>query len=103
MRDSHSLSDLESNINKLLKRFDEIKETNNMLEERILEYKQKLLSEQKKSVSYKEECERIKVLNAMLGNTENKRLLKTKFNRIIKEVDSCIVELKTKVEFESKG
>lgn len=48
------------------------------------EKNQKLLEEQKK----------IKLESAISGNPEHNRLMKSHINRLIKEIDACMVQLK---------
>ncbi len=43
----------------------------------------------------KEENKKLKVVSAISGNEEYKRLMKLQLNKLIKEIDLCILELKT--------
>lgn len=42
----------------------------------------------------KDENDRLKVANALLGNEEHRRLMKLRVNKLIKELDVCIAQVK---------
>lgn len=84
---------LESNFNKLLSEYEELKTENNFLKEQ----QQKLeatISEQRQVINdLKEEYETLKVANAIVGSKEDKHLTKLKINTLIREIDKCLVQL----------
>ncbi len=43
-----------------------------------------------------EENKKLKIVSAISGNQEYRKLMKLKLNKLIKEVDLCIVEVKSK-------
>jgi len=44
----------------------------------------------------KNENEQLKVANALLGDEEHRRLMKLRVNKLIKELDVCIAQVKNK-------
>lgn len=90
-QDLLALSDKISSISLL---FQKLREENAEMQDELVKLRKHLKEERWKTLEYKEEFERMKVVNAILGSTENKRLMKTKMNKIIKEVDACIAQLK---------
>lgn len=70
----------------LSQKYTELSEKYTLLEEKyegMKEENQKLLEEQK----------RIKLISAISGNPEHNRLMKNHINRLIKEIDACIMML----------
>ena len=84
---------LESQVFKLLKRQDflEKKLKDVEFENSKFNENQKLLY--KKIQHLATENDQLKTANAMLGSKDYKRETKLKINRLIREVDSCIVQL----------
>lgn len=84
---------LESQVFKLLKRQDDLEKNLNhvRLENSKLEENQKLLYKNIQQLTT--DNEQLKTANAMLGSKDYKRETKLKINRLIREVDSCIVHL----------
>ena len=95
------LSQLENN-NDILKRANNSeKETEsfqkelNSLKEENARLKNKLRDSQANNLNLNEEVKRLKVVNAMSGSQEYKQMMKQRMNKLIKEVDSCIAQIKT--------
>lgn len=73
---------------------DDLKSQNDYLR-KSLEENQKRLNELEKL--YKEletENKRIKVVSAISGNEEYKKIMKLQMNKLIREIDTCIIQLK---------
>lgn len=75
-------------LDALNKEIDSLKEENARL-------KNKLRDSQTNNLNLNEEVKRLKVVNAMSGNQEYKQMMKQRMNKLIKEVDSCIAQIKT--------
>lgn len=74
------------NYKNLLQEYAELSDKYALLEKKYEEERenvQKLLEEQKK----------IKLISAVSGNPEHNKLMKSHINRLIKEIDACIVLL----------
>ena len=95
------LSQLENN-NDILKRannsekeFESFQKELNSLKEENARLKNKLRDSQANNLNLNEEVKRLKVVNAMSGNQEYKQMMKQRMNKLIKEVDTCIAQIKT--------
>lgn len=95
------LSQLENN-NDILKRannsekeFESFQKELNSLKEENARLKNKLRDSQANNLNLNEEVKRLKVVNAMSGNQKYKQMMKQRMNKLIKEVDSCIAQIKT--------
>ncbi len=89
------IDSLKNNILFLLEHNQKLEEENLRLQEYV---KEKAESEKKylKDVhSLEEENKKLKVVSAISGNEEYKKLMKLQLNKLIKEIDLCIIELKT--------
>ena len=86
---------LESKVLNLLENYQNIKTELAKLEEDNLRLKNKLRDSQVQTLNLTEEVKRLKVVNAMSGNQEYKKMMKLKMNKLIKDVDSCIAQIKT--------
>ena len=84
---------LEHRINTLLKRYQAIKERNELLEGTIIA----LDGENKKLKGVIEDRQKeintLKTANALLGSNEYKKETKLKINTLIREIDACMVSL----------
>jgi predicted nuclease with TOPRIM domain len=87
------VKELESSTFKLMQR-------NKNLESEMILFRNKLKDLEKKNKSLEKayrhleaENESLKSVNAMLGSKEYKRETKLKINRLIREIDSCIINL----------
>lgn len=86
---------IERKVLDLLENYQNIKQEIAKLEEDNLRLKNKLRDSQLHNLELMEEVKRLKVVNAMSGNQEYKEMMKLKMNKLIKEVDSCIAQIKT--------
>ena len=85
------LKGTENSIQELEKLQNEI----NSLKEENARLKNKLRDSQANNLNLNEEVKRLKVVNAMSGNQEYKQMMKQRMNKLIKEVDTCIAQIKT--------
>ena len=94
------LQDLENNFlvleKKVLNLHKNYKNLNEQFIELSLEYEQmkkKYEEERKKNQELAEEQKNIKLYSALSGNSDHNRLMKNHINRLVKEVDTCILQL----------
>lgn len=95
------LSELENNFMQLEKKIYKLHKKHTTLLEKYddlsNEYKQlqgDYDEERKKNRVLTEEQKNLKLYSAIGGNAEHNRLMKTHLNKLIKEVDICIAELR---------
>lgn len=97
MSDNGSLlSKLEKETSTLISAYIALKEENSFLKEELKQTKQKLAESKAQTRELEEINKEIKVVNAMLGSEEHRRLMKLKINKLIREVDTCISEVKNR-------
>lgn len=84
---------LESHTFKLVKNYDAVKEDLKTSELEIKELKDQINALNNKISSLTTENEQLKTTNAILGSKDYKKETKLKINRLIREVDNCIVQL----------
>lgn len=84
---------LESHTFKLVKNYDAVKEDLKTSELEIKELKDQIKALNNKISSLTTENEQLKTTNAILGSKDYKKETKLKINRLIREVDNCIVQL----------
>lgn len=94
------LQDLENNFlvleKKVLNLHKNYKNLNEQFVELSLEYEQmkkKYEAEKFKNQELAEEQKNIKLYSALSGNSDHNRLMKNHINRLVKEVESCIMQL----------
>lgn len=85
---------LEQKLYQLVDAYRNIKKKNATLEEEIETLKQSLKESRTEVMRLKDENDRLKVANALLGNEEHRRLMKLRVNKLIKELDVCIAQVK---------
>ncbi|MCX2764457.1 hypothetical protein [Aquimarina muelleri] len=87
------IDSLENKINKLLHKYEFMKQQNADLKEKIarLESNSELQIDQLRQ--WEEKFSALKNANAMLGSDEHKRETKLKINALIREIDMCIAQL----------
>ncbi len=87
-------SELDKQIDSLIRAYNVLKSENSLLKNELKQSQNKL-AESKAQVRELEEINKqLKVDNAMLGSDEHRRLMKLKMNKLIREVDICISEVK---------
>lgn len=89
----NNFSQLERRILMLKKNHQKLREEYESLSNDFQEMKMKYEAERKKNQELAEEQKNIKLQSAISGNPEHNRLMKNHINRLIKEVDYCIVQL----------
>ncbi|MDV3628142.1 hypothetical protein CMU78_07635 [Elizabethkingia anophelis] len=94
------LKDLESNFVSLEKKilrltanYKNLSEKYAELSDKYEKLRMKYEDESSKNEELQEEQRRIKLMSAISGNPEHNRLMKNHINRLVKEIDSCIVQL----------
>ena len=95
MEEIKKINALESKVIDLLENYQNIKKELASLEEENTRLRNKLRDSQVQNLNLMDEVKRLKVVNAMSGNQEYKKMMKLKMNKLIKEVDSCIAQIKT--------
>ncbi len=85
---------LEQKLYQLIGAYQNIKKEKKTLEEEFEALKQNLKSSRADVLKLKDETEKLKVANAMLGDSEHRRLMKLRVNKLIKELDVCIAQVK---------
>lgn len=85
---------LERAVKGLLAAYKDIKRQKETLEQEIEVLNKKLGISQSDILAMKNENERMKMVSAMLGDENHKRLMKTRVNRLVKELDNCISQIK---------
>lgn len=89
---------LERNIRRLVEEHRVLKEINEALSEEIEVLKSSLKTSRQEHLTLKDENEQLKVANAMLGNEEHRRLMKLRVNKLIKELDVCMAQIKNELK-----
>lgn len=85
--------ELESNLLKLIKRFEESKLENETLKTQLFEKDSLILNQNLELKNLKNHIDSVKITNSLLGSDEYKRDTKLKINTLIREIDNCIVQL----------
>lgn len=85
---------LEQKLYQLVDAYRNIKKEKESLEEEVEALKKNLKSSREDFLQLKDDNDRLKVANAMLGDEEHRRLMKLRVNKLIKELDVCIAQVK---------
>lgn len=94
MNDLSKLIDsLEVKFFKLNQKVVQLEKKNEELRELLVQSESKLITQQEENSELKEQLEKLKMVNALLGSEENKRETKLKINSLIREIDYCIAQL----------
>lgn len=89
-----NFSDLEKKIIHLQDRFKKVSESYHTLSRDYEVLKKKYEEEKKNNQILAEDNKNIKLHSAIAGNPEHNRLMRSHLNRLIKEVDTCIAQIK---------
>lgn len=89
-----NLNILEQKLKELVGAFGDIREEKENLELEVSKLKENLKTLRSEMIEMKDENDRLKVANALLGNEEHRRLMKIKVNKLIRELDGCISQIK---------
>jgi len=84
---------LESSLDALLKRYDDLKEKQVQLERELANLRNQQQKDQEEIDVWKQRFESLKMANSMLGSDQYKRDTKLKINALIREIDQCIAQL----------
>ena len=88
-----SVESLEVHLKKLISNYQNLKSDYDNLEQEV-NSKANSVSELTSEIErLKLEIKTLRTANAMLGSTEHKRETKLKINSLIKEIDTCIIQL----------
>lgn len=85
---------LEQKLYQLVGAYKNINKEKESLKEEVNALKENLKSSRSEVLKLKDENDRLKVANAMLGDEEHRRLMKLRVNKLIKELDVCIAQVK---------
>lgn len=85
---------LEKKLYQLVDAYQHIKKDKEALKEEVEVLKENLKSSRQEMLKLKDENEGLKVANALLGDVEHRRLMKLRVNKLIKELDVCIAQVK---------
>lgn len=89
----HELKMLELQLQELIKENEALRVENEYLKDSLLKSEDKFIQKEKLNKELEEQNKRLKVINAISGNNEYKKVMKLQMNRMIKEIDSCILEI----------
>ena len=84
----------EQKLYQLVDAYRNIKKEKESLKEEIDALKDSLKTSRSEVLKLKDDNDRLKVANAMLGDEEHRRLMKLRVNKLIKELDVCIAQVK---------
>lgn len=85
---------LEQKLGQLIQAYKDIKIKNETLKEEIEVLQASLRSSRHEQLKMKDKIDQLKVSNALLGDKEHRRLMKLRVNKLIKELDVCIAQVK---------
>ncbi len=84
---------LETNLSKVLLKYDNLKEENLLLKQRSEELVLQVSDKQQLINDLKQKEESLKIANTIVGSKEDKHLTKLKINTLIRDIDKCIIQL----------
>lgn len=90
---SKVVDSLENRIQEILKKQEDLHQSNIRLESKIDDLKRKNSEYRKKISDSKEENHALRLANSLLGSDQFKRETKLKINALIREIDLCITQL----------
>lgn len=85
---------LKEKLYQLVDAYKSCKKENQALTEEIQTLNNNLKISRQEVLKMKDENEGLKVANALLGDQEHRRLMKLRVNKLIKELDVCIAQVK---------
>ncbi len=88
------LDSLEHNLKRLIVQNEKLKEENERLKTIASNQKEKEKEYLRQVHTLEDENNKLKVVSALSGNEEYRKLMKLELNKLIKEIDLCLVELK---------
>ncbi len=90
------MDSLKTKIHNLATKCEELKEEKEQMQSKISSKEEERKKYLEQIQNLEEENKKLKIVSAISGNQEYKKLMKLKLNKLIKEVDLCIVEAKSK-------
>ncbi len=87
---------LEAKVLALLERHQNIMNERNELQIQVDVLKEKLNQTRSENIALTDQVNHLKMLSAMSGSQEHRKMMKLKMNKLIKEVDACIAQIKNK-------
>ena len=87
------LSSLRKNVPELVAKLNRLKEENEQLKEQVGDLQSENSSLQLELGEAKKQNQALKNVNALLGSSEFKYQTKKKIDRLVREIDQCIIEL----------
>lgn len=90
---SKLIDSLEVKFFKLNQKLIQLEKKNNELQALLEQSEQDSKSKSSEISSLKEQLDKLKMVNSLLGSDENKRETKLKINSLIREIDYCIAQL----------
>lgn len=90
---SKLIDSLEVKFFKLNQKLVQLEKKNNELQALLEQSEEDSKSKSSEISSLKEQLDKLKMVNSLLGSDENKRETKLKINSLIREIDYCIAQL----------
>ncbi|MEZ4853947.1 hypothetical protein [Flavobacterium sp.] len=90
---SKLIDSLEVKFFKVNQKVSQLKAKNEELTAQLQTLEQKNKVQETEITELKENIEKLKMINSLLGSNENKRETKLKINSLIREIDYCIAQL----------
>ncbi len=90
---SKLIDSLEVKFFKLNQKLIQLEKKNNELQALLEQSEEDSKSKSSEISSLKEQLDKLKMVNSLLGSDENKRETKLKINSLIREIDYCIAQL----------
>lgn len=87
------VDNLENRVNRLLHKYDVLKQSRQTLEEELTAVKKENLNLSEEIKNFETKVQTLKAANAILGSNDYKKETKLKINGLIREIDQCIVQL----------
>ncbi|MDO5510113.1 MAG: hypothetical protein Q4F57_05405 [Weeksellaceae bacterium] len=91
-----SIDTLRLEISKTIRELKTVRDENASLKAQLEKLRAERLQEQSTYQTLEDNYQKLKIASAMGGNPEHKKLMRHKMRQLIKEVDACIAEVKTK-------
>ncbi|MDD3458375.1 MAG: hypothetical protein PHO74_02730 [Weeksellaceae bacterium] len=85
---------LEQGVRRLSAAYRDIIKEKKTLEKEVEALNKKLSVMQSEALTMRNDNERLRMASALLGDTNHRRLMKTRVNKLIKELDVCIAQIK---------
>ncbi|WP_068598692.1 hypothetical protein [Vaginella massiliensis] len=87
---------LEAKVLAILEHHQNILNERDELQKELAILKEKMSEIRSQNIALIDQVNHLKMTNAMSGNQEHRKMMKLKMNKLIKEVDACIAQIKNK-------